>query len=68
MGNRHDDLDRHSDAFNSSADYPGLSGSSLSGPTREQGVGREEKPRRYFWLSLLPVLVAAGGTLYAILK
>lgn len=68
MGNGHNDQDRHPDAFDSSADYPGLSGSPLSGPTRDLGVGREEKPRRYFWLSLLPVLIAAGGALYAILK
>lgn len=68
MGNRHDDQDRHSDAFNSSADYPGLSGSPLSGPTRDQGVGHEEKPRRFFWLALAPILVAAGGALYVILK
>lgn len=68
MSTENNNNDRHPDAFGSSADYPGLSGSLLSGPTRDQGVGREEKPRRYFWLSLLPVLIAAGGVLYIVLR
>jgi hypothetical protein len=67
MSNNNDE-DRHRDAYSTPADYPGLGGSPLSGPTRDQGAGREEKPRYLFWLALLPVLVAAGGALYAILR